>query len=243
VPFRCRELRLLVPARLRPVGRDLQSKSQRLRARLFPKSRKRIFKKIYERNGFHRWSHGPSLSGPGSDLEQTAIIAAELPGLLADLGVRSILDAPCGDFFWMRRCPIDVDIYVGMDIVPALVDKNTQEFGSQIRQFATGDLVTDVLPRVDAIFCRDCIVHLPFRDGLKMIENFKRSCSTYLLTTTYTERSVNEEIDWKGWRPLNLQLAPFGFPPPLRVINEGCTEWGGTHSDKSIAVWRLEDLV
>jgi hypothetical protein len=224
------------------VAKDLQSKTRRLRARLFPQSREHVFTKIYESNGFHKWTNGPSLSGPGSDLEQTAIIASELPGLLVDLGAHSILDAPCGDFFWMQKCTIDVDLYLGMDIVPALIDVNSQRFGSEIRRFAIGDLVTDDLPRVDAIFCRDCIVHLPFRDGLQMIENFKRSGSTYLLTTTYTDRSANKEIDWSRWRPLNLQLAPFGFPPPLRIVNEGCTEWDGTHSDKSIAVWKLEDL-
>jgi hypothetical protein len=132
-----------------------------------------------------------------------------------------------------------------MDIGPELIERNLQMYSSEIRRFALGDLVTDELPKVDAIFCRDCLVHLTLRDGLRMIENFKRSGSTYLLTTTYTDRSVNREVDGMGrLRPLNLLLAPFGFPPPLRIINEGSTEDDGygSYPDKSIAVWKLADL-
>jgi hypothetical protein len=41
---------------------------------------------------------------------------------------------------------------------------------------------------------------------------------------------------------LNLQYAPFLFPAPLAVINESCTEAGGDYADKSLALWRVEDL-
>ena len=44
------------------------------------------------------------------------------------------------------------------------------------------------------------------------------------------------------WRPLNLERAPFGFPPPREVLREGCTEQGGTFADKSLGLWSVNDL-
>src|SRR5437762_14003755 len=52
-----------------------------------------IFSRIYRDD---IWRDGESLSGWGSTLEQTEILRSELPGLLSRLGVKSLLDAPCG---------------------------------------------------------------------------------------------------------------------------------------------------
>jgi hypothetical protein len=44
------------------------------------------------------------------------------------------------------------------------------------------------------------------------------------------------------WRLLNLEAAPFGFPPADAILNEECTEAGGAYADKSLGVWRVADL-
>ena len=54
------------------------------------------FSQIYEKKS---WGDGESVSGPGSDLDQTAAIREALPKLLREIGARSMVDAPCGDFF------------------------------------------------------------------------------------------------------------------------------------------------
>ena len=36
--------------------------------------------------------------------------------------------------------------------------------------------------------------------------------------------------------------APFNFPPPLRLVNENCTEGDGAYGDKCLGLWRLADL-
>lgn len=41
---------------------------------------------------------------------------------------------------------------------------------------------------------------------------------------------------------INLERAPFGFPPPLELVNEGCTEGDGRFADKSLALWRIAEL-
>jgi hypothetical protein len=163
--------------------------------------------------------------------------------MLQEVGATSLLDAPCGDLFWMRETVLPVERYIGMDIVPELIEDNVKRYGAEGREFRLGDLVSSALPQVDVILCRDCLVHLPSRQVGEALRNFRRSGSKYLLTTTFTELPANEDIDQPGdWRPINLQRPPFNLPMPLRVLNEGCTELDGQFADKSLGLWRLSDL-
>jgi hypothetical protein len=188
------------------------------------------------------WGDAESLSGVGSNLEQTRALRAALPGLLRDLGVRSLLDLPCGDFHWMRTVDLGVERYVGGDLVPELVARNQELYGAPGREFVRLDLLRGPLPAADAVFCRDCLVHLSHAQVADALRNVRASGATYLLTTTYPAQPRNRNIATGEWRPLNLQLAPFGFPPPLRLVNEESTESGGLYPDKSIGVWRVSDL-
>ena len=70
-----------------------------------------------------------------------------------------MLDVPCGDFYWMRLVPLDVD-YTGGDIVSDIVARNQAQYGDERRRFLRLDLLQDPLPAADLIFCRDCLVHL-----------------------------------------------------------------------------------
>jgi glycosyltransferase involved in cell wall biosynthesis len=201
---------------------------------------KQKFSQIYSGNIF---GGTESRSGAGSDLKQTLEIRRVLPVLVKELDVRSFMDAPCGDLFWMQATQLGVEKYIGVDIVEALIERDRLEFGSEIREFSCLNLAQDVLPRVDLIFCRDCLVHLNFDDAQRVLRNFKRSGSLYLLTTTFPGREANIDLVGKAiWRTLNLQLAPFNFPKPLRLVNENCTEENGVYSDKSLGLWRLSDI-
>jgi hypothetical protein len=214
----------------------------RARARLFPGYvRRRTFSNIYDRGG---WVGVPTTaSGSGSTMEQTAVVRRDLPAFLAELGARSLLDAPCGDFHWMQSCDVDLDRYIGVDIVRPLIDDNRRRYGGPTRTFDVADLAADPLPQVDVVLCRDCLVHLTLHDALAVLRNFKRSGSTYLLTTTFPATSVNDDlVQAGGWRPLNLEEPPFGLPRPIRLLNEGTTEWGDRFADKSLGLWRLVDL-
>jgi hypothetical protein len=39
-----------------------------------------------------------------------------------------------------------------------------------------------------------------------------------------------------------MRLAPFYFPEPLLIVNEGCTEEAGQYTDKSLGLWLLSDI-
>lgn len=190
----------------------------------------------------NRWGDEESLSGPGSNLTRTAKLRRELPGLLQEIGAKTLLDAPCGDFNWMKDTQLGIDLYIGADIVPDLITRNQQLYANEKTQFVILDLTRDKLPRVDVILCRDCFIHFSYRHITAAIKNFKRSKSTYLLTNSYPAWSKNENIRTGDFRPLNLTLSPLNFPPPIRQIDEKIPEEEAQFYGKILGLWKLADL-
>ena len=195
------------------------------------------FAYIHERN---LWEGAESRSGAGSGLDETETLRRELPGLLARLGVRELLDVPCGDFQWLSKTDLAC-AYTGADIVPALVAENQARFGGAGRRFLALDLTRDPLPEADAVLCRDCLVHLSFPNIERALANIRRSGARRLLATTFPETAANRDIEDGDWRPLNLALPPFGLGAPAELLVEGCREAGGAYADKALGVWRLGD--
>lgn len=219
-----------VPAHLRYLERATELEGLGLKER---------FAHIYETN---LWGSDESISGAGSVLEQTGALRAQLPVLLRELQVTSMLDLPCGDFGWMRDVDLSGVEYLGGDIVPDLIARHQREFGGTGRRFAVLDVTRDPLPEVDLVFCRDCLVHLSAQHIWDAIANLKASGSQWLLTTTFPEHPENHDIDDGDWRLLNLERAPFHFPPPTATLNEACTEHDGAFADKSLGLWRIAEL-
>lgn len=198
-----------------------------------------VFRDIYRR---HHWSGSESASGAGASLDQTRGLHRSLPALLSELGVATMLDLPCGDYGWMRAIELPVNRYIGADLLPEVIEPLEAEFGDDRREFRVLDLTRDRLPPADLLFCRDCLVHLSLADIRRGLGNAVGSDIPYILTTTFPESEVNEDIVTGDWRVLDLERAPFHLPAPMRMLNEGCTEGGGVFADKSLGLWRTEDL-
>ncbi|WP_432830371.1 class I SAM-dependent methyltransferase [Dactylosporangium sp. CA-092794] len=198
-----------------------------------------VFEFIYERNV---WGSGESASGLGSELAQTRVLRVALPELLHRLGATRLLDAPCGDFRWMRHVDLGGIDYVGLDVVERMVATDQERFGAPGRRFVAGNVISEPLPEADVMLCRDCLVHLSYRQIFDALGNIARSGIGYLLATTFVERAENHDIVTGDWRPLNLCAPPFSLPPPLQVIVEGCTENGGAFADKALGLWRTSML-
>jgi hypothetical protein len=198
-----------------------------------------VFTKFYHKNF---WGGESSASGTGSDAEQTRVVAARLPELLQRLEVACLLDIPCGDFHWMSRVELGRVRYLGADIVRPIIEGNRKRYGRPGREFLHLNLISDILPEADLVFCRDCLVHLSYADIDRALKNVVRSGARYFATTTFPSRKENRDIQTGDWRVLNLEAPPFCLPKPLDLINEECTEVGGIYSDKSLALWSTESL-
>lgn len=190
-----------------------------------------VFRHHYEVN---EWGDTESVSGPGSTLQYTESIRREIARLVQDLGVETILDAPCGDYNWLQRIDWSTHVsYTGGDIVPALVERNRSLYGRSGAKFIDLDIVNDPLPSADLWLCRDCFIHLSERDIFLALRNFLRSDIAYLLTSTYPDWDLNTDIPTGFVRQLNLRLPPFSLGEPARVIDD----WVEGFAVRQLALW------
>lgn len=201
-------------------------------------SRKQAFEAIYKLN---YWRDGESVSGPGSTLEATKQIRASIEHVVRTHGIKSMLDAPCGDFNWMQHVDLAGVDYTGGDIVDELVQRNQAQYGSQSggpkRRFKVVDLTQDELGAFDLVHTRDCIAHLPLEDVVRVLRNISRSGSKFLLVTTSPQVTRNEDLSHPGsWRPLNLRLPPIGLGEPLELLPDAARN---DRNEKYAALYKL----
>jgi SAM-dependent methyltransferase len=197
-----------------------------------------VFADIYAREIWRL--DGESASGPGSRRDQTRILRAELPLLLARLGIRRLLDLGCGDLNWMRELELPIDLYIGVDVVPDVVEANRVRYGGPRRQFLVCDLVHDALPSVDLVLCRDVLIHFPNEELSVALDAIVATGARYLLAGTFIDREENVQIELGEWRPLNLERPPLSLPPPLMTIVETPDVPG--FEDKRLGLWDLNQL-
>jgi SAM-dependent methyltransferase len=166
------------------------------------------------------WKDGESVSGPGSTLQYTSDLRATLPGLIRALGCKSVLDAPCGDFNWMKEVDLTGLDYLGVDIVPALIGELNAKYPQH--RFEVGDITVDPFPKVDFVLCRDVLFHLSNANIVRVLENFVRSGSEWLATSHYFQTTTMEDVqsDPTTFRLVNLTAPPFYFEPPDYVLKD-----------------------
>lgn len=199
-----------------------------------------VFSKIYVDNS---WKSIESISGPGSTLAATLKLREGLEELLKKFQIKTLLDVPCGDFHWMKTVNMEtISIYLGIDIVEELILNNSRQYQNGKYFFRKGNLITDCMPSVDLLFCRDCLVHFPYQEVFQAISRIIESGSKYLLTTTFLNWK-NKDIKMGGWRPINLCEEPFNFPEPIEVIEERERDnLSDPFNDKVMGLWLISDL-
>ena len=121
---------------------------------------------------------------PGLILKRPGWSDSRCTKVIDQYGIKTMLDIPCGDWFWMQHVDLSNVRYTGADIVEKIIQQNQQYAGENIF-FRYLDLLSDELPKNDLVFCRDCLVHFSYEDVGKALENLTRSGSKYLLTTPH----------------------------------------------------------
>jgi SAM-dependent methyltransferase len=179
--------------------------------RSLPKAEDR-FTKIYELNF---WAAKESASGPGSSLDATEVLREKLPLLFDRFSIKSVFDAPCGDFNWMRAvvddCPVT---YVGADIVGPMIESNQKRYGRAGVNFVHLDITKAAFPKSDLWFCRDCFLHLSLDDVFQTLRRFVDSGIPYALISTHKDKSEpkNFDIVTGDFRRTDLFASPFSLP-------------------------------
>lgn len=195
-------------------------------------SEEEIFERIFRKN---LWQSLESVSGKGSEIIATQDILSNLPILLQKYNIKTILDAPCGDFNWIKHLAYKFDKYIGIDIVEEIIANNKQ-YENNNTIFNVGNILNCYIPNVDLILCRDCFIHFTYKQIYASIKNFKKSQAKFILLTTY-DIDTNHDIPTGQYRKINLLIPPLNFPKPLEVIREY-----PSNDNKYLALWKLEDL-
>lgn len=180
-------------------------------------SRSDAFRDIFKKNS---WDCTESRSGWGSTMAQTDPIRRKLPQLLKRLNVSTLLDAPCGDFHWMRHVDLGAVSYIGADIVPEIIANLNNRYASATRRFQVLDIVVGPVPPADVWLCRDVLLHLPTRNIIEVLSNFEQSSVKYILMSSYPLSTRNPDVNPGGFRTINLRLPPFNLPKPLLAIDD-----------------------
>jgi len=197
-------------------------------------SAKDVFTNIFRKNW---WNNGESRSGWGAELKRTESIRAALPEFVRRHSLRSLLDAPCGDYHWMQyvKWPLGFR-YIGADIVPDLIAENRAKFPGV--EFVELDVLTSPLPDVDAWLARDLMIHFPDDAIWAALKQFRNSTLRFLLATTYPNAKQNSDIRFGQVRHLNLCAPPFNLPSPSEILLEDDDAVTG----RVIGVWRRSEI-
>jgi hypothetical protein len=200
------------------------------------------FTEIYKKKAWH-FSSDESSSGAGSSFDYTANLRRELPHLVKKYSIKSLFDAPCGDFNWMRHFLQEAEIdYVGGDIVAPLIAANTSKYANQRTRFVHLDLTRDAFPACDLMICRDCLFHLSFRDTGLVLQNFVAAKIPYLLTTTHINRSgfKNRDIVTGDYRLIDLFAPPYTFPSD---VLSRIADWKEPDPPREMCLWTRDHII
>lgn len=147
--------------------------------------REEKFSQIYEGN---LWKGRESRSGPSSSMARTRDIRESIPELISYLRAQKVVDAPCGDFYWMSHVARDSPdvIFNAIDIVQPVINENRDKYSSLSNvHFTQADLLVDHLPQADLMVSRDFLFHLSYDHTRLFLKNFLSSGTPWLLTTSH----------------------------------------------------------
>lgn len=168
-----------------------------------PRDAASVFSTIYARTV---WGGG---SGAGSNIERTAAYAGLVQHLIATRAVRSIVDLGCGDWRFSRYLDLTGVRYLGVDVVPSVIEANNAQFATDDIRFELADVASFELTGFDLVLCKDVLQHLSNTNVLK-VRGRLAGGRCWLITNDF--HPVNEDCQNGDTRPLDPTAAPFYVP-------------------------------
>jgi SAM-dependent methyltransferase len=176
------------------------------------------FCRIYDQK---LWGLG---SGVGSSPENTVEYRSFLRQFMRCNHIRSVVDLGCGDWQFSRYVDWSGVTYVGVDVVPSVIESNQREFANGHITFRKFESLAK-LPAADLLVCKDVLQHLPNEAVTAYLSAFRKTYKFSLITNDEEpEHLQNIDIQVGGWRPLRLEQAP--FCEPGAVVLSWIIQWG-----------------
>lgn len=161
-----------------------------------------IFTNIYNKDV---WGHG---SGPGSLPENAALYVSVLNWLIKEYNVTSVLDVGCGNWMFSEMINYQNVDYLGIDIVPNVIEQNIKKFQRSNLKFELQDCTSYTSEKVfDMVIIKDVLQHLSYENCHKILHNVKYK----MLIVTNDLTAQNTECIDGDHRPLNITIDPFNL--------------------------------
>lgn len=180
---------------------------------------KAVMTQIYEK---HFWggenfdfysgegSHNPKITIPYIDAISNFLISKNKTLTVCDLG--------CGDFNIGKQLIPLTKKYIAIDIVDALIERNTLRYKAKNLEFKCLDISKDELPEADCIILRQVLQHLSNAEILQIIEKIQRYkyiiITEHLPTIKFTankDKITNLGIRIKKNSGVDLVKSPFNL--------------------------------
>ncbi|MBX9924448.1 MAG: class I SAM-dependent methyltransferase [Rhabdochlamydiaceae bacterium] len=177
-----------------------------------------VFERVYD-EGAWGWIYDEQQgkfrggSGEGSDPQNALPYLGFLQNFLRENDINSVVDVGSGDWRLSNKIDWSGIEYLGVDVVPFLIDYNNRVFGASNIHFELADGVREDLPAADLLICKDVLQHLPIED----VQSFFKQLHKYkyaLLTNDVnpdTLKSDNRNIVAGEYRPIALTETPFNL--------------------------------
>jgi SAM-dependent methyltransferase len=172
-------------------------------------------------------------SGPGSQPEYTTDYRGHLRRIIDGLDGATIVDVGCGDwqFMWLvMGSYLDLGMrYLGIDVVPSVVERNRKLFRHPGLQFHTWETAPKKI-ECDLAICKDVMQHLPRADREEILARVKPK--KWLLVNDFKE-GVNPEIERGGNTTIDPVYPPFRF----KTVREVCRFPKGKTDKRAFLCW------
>lgn len=183
-----------------------------------------LFREIYDVDG---WLGG---SGLGSVPDATVAYRDVVQRVLDARDVRTVVDAGCGDWQISRLLDWSRVSYLGVDVVPELVQRNAESFGRPNVRFQAMDMSKAPLPEADLLVCKDVLQHW----SNEWVSAFlARAAGRYrymlvtndVLSTDCEAELLNTDTHVGLWRLLDVAQPPFDVTSAWSVDYDVAGRW------------------
>jgi len=184
-------------------------------SRQTPRSAKEVFSEVYAKN---EWGPDEFDSGPGSHGEPARVFAECVINFIKLHNVKVVVDLGCGNFAVGARIAPACERYIGVDVVPDLIERNRTMFGASNVEFVSLDITKESLPDGDLCLIRQVMQHLSNSEISRILRKV-RKFHHVIVAEHYPEieRTPNIDIEHGGGTRIYSHSAVYLDKPPFSV--------------------------
>lgn len=160
-----------------------------------PMSMAEVFCDIYASK---RWGEpGPERfnSGAGSSVKYSSRYCEAISRFVSEQNIEHVVDLGCGDFRVGRVIASLVPSYIGVDIVPELIEHNNRTFGTDHIRFLCVDITCGALPPANLCLIRQVFQHLSNDEILRSLQLCRQYAYLVVSEHVPAERPTRVNVD------------------------------------------------